>query len=181
MEFDLKLHKEDYLQFQLYTASQSPRIKKNRTKSLVTVVLLFLLLSYLFWSQGNTFLMWAFLFWVLMSLLFYPMYLRRHYRKHYEGFIEENYANKIGEKGYFKFENAQLFSRSRGIEAILDYSEFEKVVEISTHFFLYLKSGVAYIFPKRDFSEVDNLRNFLFQLCEDQEIGFSSELNWKWK
>lgn len=89
MELHYTLDQNDFLQHQLYLASKSERIKKKRRKSWGMACLASLSLCYLFFAMDNNFLMYSFLGFTIFTALFYPLYLRRLYYKHYQKYIAD--------------------------------------------------------------------------------------------
>ncbi|WNM18170.1 hypothetical protein [Flavobacterium capsici] len=77
MELEYSLNEEDYLTQQLYSASKSDRVKKQRFKSRLLVALIFISLSYLFYAKEDNFLMYYFAGFSILTFIFYPYYQKK--------------------------------------------------------------------------------------------------------
>ena len=83
MELNYVIAEEDYIIFNLFTASKSKAIKKKRKSSWIYVTLTFVMLSGLFFESHNSVLGYSFLILGILTLLFYPLYLKSYYKKFY--------------------------------------------------------------------------------------------------
>ena len=84
MTFTYILTENDFLQNQLFVASKSKRVKKQRIKSWITVSLVFLVLSFLFYESGNTIMTYYFLGLGILAVCLYPFYLKWFYKRYYK-------------------------------------------------------------------------------------------------
>src|SRR5687767_13803539 len=118
MNIEYSVSAQDYIDYQLFIHSKSKHlIRKRRAQQVRLPVLYFLLGGFLLYFgldiQGGFLLIKpgstaTGLFLVLTSLLWYflwPVYTRRHYRKHYEKQILETYKEAIGSTSRVQFED----------------------------------------------------------------------------
>ena len=84
MTLKYTLTEDDYLQHQLYIASKTNRIKKKRRQSWITMVFVFVALTVLLFQTDNILLSFYFGVLSILTLIFYPFYLKKHYKKHYQ-------------------------------------------------------------------------------------------------
>lgn len=177
MILEYKIEEEDYLAFQLYTASQSAAIQKKKTNShiLITSALALLGLIMISVSADKTF---GFLYLILAIVfgVYYPKYFKWRYKKHYLGHIRESYKQRIGLMVSLEFLGDTILAKDKTGESKLALSEIEIVKETAKHFFIQFSTGVSVIIPKQDDEEVNALK----QKFQEAEIVVEEHLSWKW-
>jgi hypothetical protein len=67
----MKLDQNDFLTYQLYTASRNPTIKNARIRSWILTTAAFICMTYLFFTSNNDLLGYYFLTASILSLIFY--------------------------------------------------------------------------------------------------------------
>lgn len=181
MTLKYSLDLNDYLQFQLYTASKSKRIKNKRIKSLLIVMGIFLMLAVLFFQKEERVLMYYFIGCSVLSLIFYPLYLRNHYKKHYQRFIAENYKFRFDEECVITFNENLIQTIDRTGESKVKISEIEEIAEINGYFYLKMKTGGALIISKLKIENPERVKEYLNSLANGLGVRYVIEPNWKWK
>ena len=181
MIIEYKIDKNDYLTHQLYIASKSERIKKKRMKNKVVVPLIYAIFGLLLlWIDK---LGMAIIFFAVGILWYfiYPIWEKRHYIKHYEGFIKENYRDTVDRTASLEFSNEYIIAKDSGSESKVLTKELKKIDEISTAIFVRLKTGQAFVLPKDKIKNIDLLIMKLKELAKFLDIEYNLEDNWKWK
>ena len=181
MKIQYTLNENDFLEHQLFTASKTERINKQRRKSWIMVTFSFFAFSVLFFNKENKSLIYSFLGFGIISLIFYPIYQRNHYKRHYLNFIKETYKNRFNETATLLFDEDYIETNDLSGETKIKYSALEETNEIKDYYFLKLKTGGSIIIPK---SRIDNIEIFKLQLnsiSEKYNLKNNVELNWKWK
>jgi hypothetical protein len=181
MELEYKLDENDYLQHQLYTATKTERIKKQRKKSWILVSSVFFLIAFLDIRKEDKFQLYSFTIIGIISVIFYPIYLRNHYKKHYAKFIKETYKNKFGETIVVDFFEDKILIKNSSAESKVEYSAFEEFNEIGEYIFLKLKGGESFVIPKLKIDNLVELKIELKKIAEKNIIKQNTELDWKWK
>lgn len=181
MTLTYKLEHNDFLQHQLYLASKSPRIRKQRLTSWLLLSGSMLLLSLLFYQTGETLLFVCGLILAAVTLIFYPLYQSRHYKNHYSNFIADTYKKRFGQIASITFAESGIEAKDLTGESRINLTEIENVTETGNHFYLKLRTGVDIVIPKTKLDDVDRVRNELKQLCDRLNTDFIEDLNWKWK
>lgn len=182
MELKFSLNENDFLEHQLFLASKTDRIKKQRRKSWILVTFIFFGLSVIFFQTKNTIMVYYFLVLGIISLIFYPYYQKYHYRKHYQKYIRDTYKNRFDQIVTLKFEEDFIETSDMNGESKINYSAFEEIIEIENYFFLKLKTGGSIIIPKKlKLENIIDLKSELVQKIEKYQIKIKDELNWKWK
>jgi len=140
-----------------------------------------LLLGLLFYESSNPFLAYYFWGFGIISFLFYPLYQRKHYKNHYEKFIDDTYKNRVGITAEITFDDFAIHTTDVTGESRINLSELENVTETGDYFYLSLKTGGHLIVPKSKIGNVPELRVKLKELAGRLNIEFIEDLKWKWK
>jgi hypothetical protein len=177
----MTLDENDFLTFQLYTASKTPRIKKARIRQWILTSVTFFGLAYLFHNGGNAFLGNYFLVFGGLSLVFYPFYSRWKYKNHYRKYIRENYKNRFGQESSLAFEGDSIVTKDASGEVKVNVSEIEEVHEIKDYFFLKSRMGGTLIISKAESDDIREITNSIKSMVETCGVKHSVELDWKWR
>ena len=175
------MDENDFLTFQLYTASKTSRIRRSRIKSWVLTTFVFLCLAYLFYSSHNEFLGNYFLLFSALSLTLYPSYSRWRYKRHYLKYVRETYKNKFGESYELKFDDATIMTKDRTGEMKINKSEIEEINEIKDFFFFKARTGTTLIISKKKSGDIGIIKNEIASMVEKQGVKYNVELDWKWR
>ncbi|TKG95121.1 hypothetical protein EYV94_10425 [Puteibacter caeruleilacunae] len=178
--YKITLSKDDFLRFQLFTASRSKRIKTKRTRTWLILTASFIVLGLLFLQREDKFLSYYFFVFSLLTLIFYPMYERKHYRKHYKKHIREHLSNKIGVESQIGFVDGYIISRSENQESKVRITEIEEINEIAENLFIKIKTGESLIVPSR-LECYNELKDQVAEVTRSLNIGWSKQLDWKWR
>ena len=181
MELIYTLDESDYLEHQLYVASKSDRVKKQRIKSWLIVTLAFLSLCFLFYTTENNFMMYYFGGFCILTLLFYPIYLRRRYKKHYEKYIEDTYKNRFNKPNKIIFDETSINCFDISGETKINLTIIEEIIETSRYIYLKIKTGGNLIIPKLKVENIAMVQTNLISLANKLKINYNKELEWKWK
>ncbi|MBB4804177.1 hypothetical protein HNP37_004263 [Flavobacterium nitrogenifigens] len=182
MTTNYQLDENDFLQYQLYTASKSERIKKKRLKSKIIIPIIYGLIVAFDLYKGNTNSAIVFLAMGILWFFLYPFWDKRHYIKHYKGFIKENYQNRFNKVVVIEFADDFISSNDiSGSEMKIATSEIEEINEISSSIFIKFNIGNSLILPKNKIQNNDDIILFLRQLANSLNIKYNIENDWKWK
>jgi hypothetical protein len=181
MTLTYELDHNDFLQHQLYVASKTPRIKRQRITNWLTTSGCMLILSFMFYQSGNSLLFYYFLVFGAITLIFYPIYERWHYKNHYSKFITHTYKNRFGQIANITFSESGIETKDITGESRINLTELENVTETGDYFYTRLRIGENMIIPKSKLGDVDIVRNELKQLCGRLKIEFIDDTNWRWK
>ena len=175
LQIEYQLDENDFMEFQLFAASQSPLIAKKKRRSWLLLSLASTALTINFIINQGNFL--AVYFGVVSAsiIMFYPRYINWQYKRHFRKHIRENYVNRFGTIEYLEFHDDHLFVRDKIGEGTINVSEVECVDETPNHFFLKVSTGMSIIIPKNGLSNLDEIRE------EFQRLGIviNNHLDWK--
>jgi len=181
MTINYKIDENDFLTHQLFVASKSDRIKKKRKRNKVILPLIYVAFGLLFLFQDKVSLAIIFFFISLLWFFVYPLWERRHYIKHYKGFIKENYKDRLGRTVTLEFNNEYILAKDNGSERKILTTELEEIREIPTTIFVRLKGGQSLILPKDKITDFDKVKARLVELADHVKIKYDTDENWEWK
>jgi hypothetical protein len=178
--YQIRLEKEDYLRFLLFTASKSKRMRTKRIRSWILTTLVFLCIGLVFYQKEDKFTAYYFMISAAICLLLYPFYYRWRYKQFYEKYIHQNYKNRIGVETEVGFADGFMTSKNRFGEEKIRLTEIEFIYEIKDNLFIRMKNGETIIIPCKspDYAE---FRGNLMMLTKGSGIVWQIELDWKWR
>ena len=176
MKFQYKIEAEDFLEFQLYTASKDPIVQKRKLRSWILLPIVFSIMALFSYTSKTYYLAVYFAILAIIIALFYPKYFTWRYKKHYASFIGRNYAKRFGQPAELEITKDYILSKDKVAEGKVKLAEIEYVSETANHFYIKISSGMSFIIPKRALSPSVDL------ISEFSRIGIAvkDELNWKW-
>lgn len=181
MTIDYRIDENDFLTHQLYLASKSERIKKKRKRNRLIVPIIYFVFSLLSFFQGGLSL--AVIFFIIAPLWFfiYPLWERRYYKKHYQGFIQENYKDRLGKTASLELSKDFILVKDRGSESKVLTTEISEINEIPTTIFVRLKGGQSFILPKDKITNIDYVTIRLKELAIYLKVEYNIDEKWEWK
>ncbi|MEM6684582.1 MAG: YcxB family protein, partial [Bacteroidota bacterium] len=143
------LQKEDFLTFQLFTASTSKRIQEKKKNSWLGITVVFLMVAAFFYLERNNFLAIWFGVSAVITGIFYPTYFNWTHMKHYKKYVEEHNINRFGQEENLTIREDVISSQNNLGDGNIKISAITEIAETETHFFLKMISGLSLIIPKR--------------------------------
>lgn len=180
MELKYSLNTNDFLQYQLFTASKSKRVQNQKRKSIIVISFSLLVLFAILFDSNNSNQNILLSIVILISMLLYPLYLKSHYYKHYNKFIEDTTKNKTDRPASLSFREFHIETVDETGESKINYTNLEEINEIKDYIFLRLKTGESIIFPKNKIDNFEKLKDELYKISNVYNLKTNVELNWKW-
>jgi len=179
----MTLDENDYLTFQLYTASKTPRVRNTRIRSWIVTTVVFLSLTYFSFENNNGFLGYYFLIASVLSLVLYRRYSGWRYKRHYRRYIQDTYKNRFGEECAIEFTADAIVTKDKTGEVKINTTEIEEINEIKDFYFVKAKSGVSLIISKlkTDTADLERIESELKALVDKRGLKHNVELDWKWR
>jgi hypothetical protein len=177
----MKLDENDYLNYQLYTASKTPRIKKARIKSWVLATVSFLCLSFLFFRSDNHTVGYYFLIVSGLSLVFFPLYSRWRYKRHFLAYTRDAFKNRYDEEVTLDISAEVIRTKDKTSEVIINTSEIEEINEIKEYCFVKIKTGQSLIISKSKTENFEEIKGILQNIANTKGIKYNLDLDWKWR
>ena len=181
MKITYSIDENDYLTFQLFSASNSAVLKKRRFISRLVPAIAYLLLAVTFFYQGNITMIIAFCLLAVVWYFLYPFHDKNVYKRQYQKFIKENMNNKFGRPATLSFEAPMVKAKDEVSETKINYSEIESITEIPEMFLLKLKTNQSFILPKDKIENWETLNSFFESFEANEGVPFYVLSNWKWK
>ena len=177
----MTLDENDYLTYHLYTASKISSFKNTRIRSWVITTLTLVILAFLFFRSGNSFLATYFLLFAVLCLILFPVYSRWMYKKHYLKQVKEIYKHRFGVECYLSINDDNITEQDKTGEVRINTSQIEEINEISDYYFIQAKSGIAFVISKYKNDNIENIERAINSLIENKKIRHNIDLKWKWK
>ncbi|MBS7566285.1 YcxB family protein [Mucilaginibacter sp. Bleaf8] len=180
MKFSVTYTQEDLLNNYLFVASKSDRMKRNRRKSWLLLVLFFVVAAITSYVGEDMYMMWGSIIAGLVLLLLYPSFQKLTYRRHYNKFANDRY-NSLKDILYdFTITDDQIISESKIGNVIINTSQVESITETGNYFFIALSSKDVITLPKHSV-DVHALSAQLTEMAQKHGLAICQELNWRWK
>ncbi|MDR2926819.1 MAG: hypothetical protein LBV41_01240 [Cytophagaceae bacterium] len=178
--YKLTLTQKDFLNYLLFAASKSTRIRNSRIKSWLMLTGVFFCLGLVFALGENKFLSWYFFVAGLVVFIFYPIYVKQRYRKHYIKYINENLRSRIGMECKIGFVNGCIVSEDLSGESKTHIIDIENISEIGKNLFVRIKTGETLIIPS-NINDFDKFKTELKENIKETQPDWNVEYGWKWK
>ena len=182
METKFKIDLEDYLAYQLYSASTNQRIKSQRKRAVIILVIVLICTGiHHFFRDDNFFAIYFFATTAILSALLFPLFLKWYYKNYYLRHCKDVYKNNFGEEVTLAINEDLIQTKDRSGESSINISELTEIGETGQHYFLKLLSGQTVIVPKNKLNNLDEFKITLDSIAKKQNIEQKINLNWKWK
>ena len=173
MKIQYQIQEEDFYTYQVFTASQSKYVQRQKSRSKLFLLVLCALGMWVFYfnNAGMTFY-FAGVF--IVVLLGYGRYFSWRFRKHYRAHIKEYYSGRFGLEETLVLEDDVVISTNKLGESKLNISEFEKISETRSHLFVHMSTGNTLIIP----THADGVEAFK-QILVDKGVRVEPCFDWK--
>lgn len=181
MKVTYTLTTEDYLEHQLFAASNSPQIKKQRFKAKIAIPVLYILIGLFLSGMKKDFL--PVIIFAGLSLLWfflYPIRDRKRYKKYYTAHVNETFKARIGKQTETEIQDELIVTKTGDNESRIHMNEVEEVYELKNILLIKLKTG-SLIFPKSGIENLEEFKNYLHEMALKLKIPFSVFAQWEWK
>lgn len=177
MTIEYKIKEQDYLDFQIFTASKSNRINKKKRNGWILLTIGSIFIALLYYLNNNNPLAIYFVTVAIVCGLFYPSYFKWRYKRHYKTYVKENFSKHFGQGETLEFNKDSISFKNKAGEGKIKLTEIERVNETDKHFFLQISAGTSLIIPKAELTDINELRDKLV----DIGLQIIDETNWSWK
>lgn len=176
MTINYSLSQDDFLEYHLYTSSQSELAKKKRQRSRLLLSVGYTAVGTFFLFQedknmGLTFILMGFLWFAIQ-----PYYVRYRYKKHVTAHLKESLKGAIDRLISLTIEEDQITTKDGENEAKFAISELSRFVELPRHYFIEVVNSGSVIIPK---SSLTNQNKFTDSL-KKVGLDFADHSGWKW-
>lgn len=157
MKITYELNKEDFLEYQIHSASISPRIQRKKRNQHIGLIIGCFLVALYFFSKENLTMTIFFIAYGIICGLFFKKYFDWRYKKHYESHVNENYKNRFGQIEELEFLPNVLKVKDKIGQGTINVKEVDGLDETEKHLFLNITTGQSIIIPK---DNIDNIGEF---------------------
>lgn len=180
MKFEYSLTENDYLTNSLFTASQSPSIRKRRVWGRILIPIVYIILGIWVWDEYDTLSTILFVVFAVLWFFISPLLARRRIVKYYKAAIKESYGQRIGRRCTVEIGEGMLICTEELNESRINLSDVEMMNELPAHVLIKLKVGTI-ILPIDRMDQVDELRTKLKELAGQLKIPYTIRKDWKWR
>lgn len=169
MEIEFELLEEDYINFNINHAKQSPSLKRSLIAQRLVGPIVFLITPFIvirFSAISIGYWMTVFSITSLIWLIFYPRYFDWEMRRRIVKMLQEGNNEHLFKKRKMVVTDKGITESSATGETNTKWNEVNKVDETSEYVYIYNSSISAYIIPKRIFKNKNTLKIFLEELLK---------------
>jgi hypothetical protein len=177
MMIEYKIYEQDFLDFQLFAATQSENMKrKKRNGWLFLTIGCALVALYFVFQQDMVMSVYMALVAAIWGV-FYPKYHCWIYKRHYKNYIKEHFNKRFGQTEIIEISQDGLYSKNKTGEGKINLSEIVEIDETARHFFIKISNGNYLIIPKQEIANAEELR------AQFQSLGLNviNMVDWKWR
>ncbi len=168
-----KLSENDFLQYQVFAASKSKVIRKQRVRTRLIITFGSFAAGLLFYLSHNKFLA---VYFVLFGCFYFLLNVSRgnnFYEKHYRKYVRENYQKRFDQPAIVTINTDNIeCSDITGLTRI-NLSQFEEITETKNYYFLKMGSGGHFIIPRSGFENAESVKEELQRIAKDYQIPFN--------
>ncbi|WHY01416.1 YcxB family protein [Neobacillus sp. DY30] len=164
MEIKYNLTEKDYLNFNLFHVKNSASATRSLNLQRYVTPLVYLIFAYIFSSIADIPFLYAAIPFLIVGILWAVFYSKYFYytisRQTKKMIREGKNEGIIGEHTMNMTEEGIVDTNPNG-ETKVNWSGFIKLVEDESSLYLYNSAVSAYIIPKRDLANVEEIRQFI--------------------
>ncbi|WP_326983005.1 YcxB family protein [Chryseobacterium sp. MYb264] len=181
MKFNYNLNLDDYLNYQLFNASQTKSIIKKRKRNRFIPAIFFVVLGIVpRFDFTETFTL-IYIFIGILWIFVYPIWDKRWYFNYYKKYIKENYVYNFDKDTEVIITMDEILMKNENSESRISLAELKEINEIPLAFYLKLKSSQSIILPKNKMSDLKEFREILDTIKNKYSINYNEFPQWKWQ
>ncbi|MDR2949333.1 MAG: YcxB family protein [Prevotella sp.] len=181
MELNYSLSEKDFLNFQLYYASQSDKFLSQRNRDRIRLPGLSLLFGVVLLFDDRS-SVWAYIL-IISSFLFFILYKwwsAWFYKRFYKRQVKENMKDDLPYLIKLFLDNDVIEIDSKKGHRRLNVRDIEYISETAEYFYIIINQ-IYIIIPRSQISQIKIFRDQLEKYKEDSRIPYLKKLDWKWK
>lgn len=180
MKVQYAINENDLLTHQLFIASKSDRIKKQRRRNRL-MGLAYLPIGVIFFFTHKYPLTISFFLLGVLWFFLYPLWEKGKFIRNYKLFINENFKDRIGRVVTIEINDESIFVKDNGNEGKVQLEELEGINEIPSMILLRLKGGQSLLLPRQEIVNTPELIIELKELALKLNIPYETDQSWVWK
>ncbi|MBT2701126.1 YcxB family protein [Bacillus sp. ISL-40] len=164
MEVNYNLTEEDYINFNMFHIKNSQSTMRSLKIQRFSIPIIYIILSFVLSNIGDIPFLFLFIPFLIVSIIwviFYPKYFYKRVIHRIKKMINEGKNDGlIGEHNIIMTEEGIVDSTPTG-ETKVNWSGINNLKEDQEYLYVYNTSISAYILPKRDLKNVEQIRDYL--------------------
>ncbi|WP_100330417.1 YcxB family protein [Bacillus xiapuensis] len=164
MEIKYNLTEQDYLNFNMFHVKNSKAVKRTLNMQRFLTPILFVIASFVLSKVGSMYFLGLFIAFLVVSILwiiFYPKYFYSYVIRNTKKMIKEGRNDGLlGEHHMILSEEGIIDSTSKS-ETKASWSGIQTLSEDKHNIYLYNSSVSAYILPKRELDDAEEIKTYL--------------------
>ena len=164
MEIRYSLTEEDYLNFNMFHIKNSKTAKRALNMQRFLTPILFIVASFVLSKVGNISFLGLFIAFFMVSILwiiFYPRYFYSYVIRNTKKMIKEGKNDGLLGEHCMIFSEEGIVDSTTTSETKVTWSGIKNIKEDTHNIYLYNSSVSAYILPKRELNNVDEMKTYL--------------------
>jgi hypothetical protein len=180
MTYTFSLSQSDYLNHQLFLASQVQNLREQRRNSQIIWSVAFLLIAFNLYAEKKPFPAAVFAIIGVGWAIFYPSYAKKRQLKHFEKHVNLFLSEKFDQISTITIDGQLIHSEEENYEMKIGINQVKHIYETADYFYAHLKSGLTFIFPRKKIENLAALEDQLRDIAAKNQISFTELTNWKW-
>ncbi|HBG71052.1 MAG: hypothetical protein A2W93_02890 [Bacteroidetes bacterium GWF2_43_63] len=181
MKINYQLTAEDYLKFQLYTASRSKQVKARRMLSRILWPIVFLGIGIYFATDSNWAIAGILAGVAIIWFLVYPIFSRYQFKNHFRKDIKERYSENLDKSLSIEDRANDLFLVAPQGERSVKYSSITEINDLGTHYLIMFDTGTVAVLPIGREVGRNIWDDFIKQLALKSGKSVYDKKDWEWK
>lgn len=181
MKMQYNLLEEDYLKFQLYTASRSKQVKRQRFIGKYILPLVILLLGVTLWLSEDRIAPYILAGLAVLWFFAYPVFDRNRYIRYYKRFNKERYANVFGKPMSIETVASELLLETPVSKSSISFDAITEINDIGTHYFIHFNNGTVAVLPVNREVSRPVWDEFISELTRLSGKSVYDKKDWSWK
>ncbi|HSP22085.1 MAG TPA: YcxB family protein [Planococcus sp. (in: firmicutes)] len=164
MKIDYNVTEEAFVEFNVFHAKNSKAIRKSMTIQRFLVPIIYLLVGVIFsfiLDVPVLFLVIPFLILGILWIIFFPAYFNRQIKRTAKKMIREGKNEGVLGKHSMSFTGEGLREIGARGETTVSWSGIENLKEDQCNFYVYNSGVTAFIVPKKDLINIEEVRSLL--------------------
>lgn len=165
VEIEYLLTEEDYLHFNMFHVKNSKTATRSLNLQRFLTPLFFVTFAFVFSAITDIALLGILMTFIVISILwmiFYPKYFYAHVRRQTKKMIQEGKNEGLLGKHHLLMSEEGIFETTSNGETRIGWASLKECKEDEDYFYLYNSGLSAIILPKRDLTNVEKTRKYIY-------------------
>lgn len=174
------LQEEDYLQHELFVASENKLFKFSSSKILGVYLAVSAISGYYLYTQNHLTVALISIVVGGVIIMALPRLVRGYYKNEITKYVQNTFGNSSGKEIECEFFMDNMLMGDGERAATIAYNQIENVTETSDYFYAKVQSSSHIIIPKVGIGNARPVKQRLLNICEESKIPYYEQLDWTW-